>query len=63
MKRGNYGFAVERREHLTASGLQAIMNRRASLNIGLTPLLKEAFSQTKPVSRPLEKNSEIKDPE
>jgi hypothetical protein len=29
----------------------------------LTPLLKEAFPQTKPVSRPLEKNSEIKDPE
>ncbi len=63
MKRGNYGFAVERREHLTVSGLQAIMNRRASLNIGMTPLLKEAFSQTKPVSRPLVKNYEIKDPE
>lgn len=53
---------IKRREHLTVSGLQAILNRRASLNLGLTPLLKEAFLQTKPVSRSLEINSEIPDP-
>lgn len=53
---------IERREHLTASGLQATgsARRRASLNIGLTPLLKEAFPQTKPVSRPLEKIPKLK---
>nr|YP_009262004.1 GIY-YIG endonuclease [Chrysoporthe austroafricana]AMX22079.1 GIY-YIG endonuclease [Chrysoporthe austroafricana] len=54
---------IERREHLTIPGLQAIMNRRAALNLGLTPLLKEAFPHTKPVPRPLVKNTEIKNPE
>ena len=34
---------MKRGEHLTSSGLEAIMNRRASMNRGLTPALKEAF--------------------
>ena len=34
---------MERREHLTVEGLQAIINIRATLNKGLTPTLKEAF--------------------
>ena len=37
---------MQRREHLTAEGLQNIINIRASLNRGLTPLLLEAFPNT-----------------
>ena len=32
---------MQRKEHLTAEGLQKIVNIRASLNRGLTPLLLE----------------------
>ena len=38
-------------EHLTAEGLQKIINIRASLNKGLTPLLAEAFPNTIVLSR------------
>lgn len=54
---------MERREHLTVPGLQAIINRRASLNLGLTPLLEAAFPHTKSVPRPLVNNPEIRDPD
>ena len=40
-------------EHLTDLGFQEIINIRASLNLGLSEGLKEAFPSTKPVSRPL----------
>ena len=44
---------LQRREHLTAEGLQNIINIRASLNRGLTPLLLEAFPNTVALARPL----------
>jgi len=44
---------MERREHLTVEGLQAIINIRATLNKGLTPVLKEAFPNSVPVPRPM----------
>lgn len=44
---------MQRREHLTAEGLQKIINIRASLNRGLTPLLLEAFPNTVALARPL----------
>nr|QDG01237.1 hypothetical protein [Scytalidium sp.] len=40
-------------EHLTAESLQKLINIRASLNKGLTPLLAEAFPNSVAVSRPL----------
>jgi hypothetical protein len=40
------------REHLTAEGLQKIINIRATLNKGLTPVLKEAFPSSVAVLRP-----------
>jgi hypothetical protein len=43
---------MERKEHLTASGLQAIINIRATLNKGLSLALKEAFPNTVAVRRP-----------
>jgi hypothetical protein len=44
---------MQRGEHLTAEGLQKIINIRASLNKGLTPLLLEAFPDTIATERPL----------
>ncbi|EUC26790.1 hypothetical protein COCCADRAFT_113371, partial [Bipolaris zeicola 26-R-13] len=44
---------MKRGEHFTVSGLEAIMNRRASMNRGLTPALKEAFPEHVPVERPI----------
>ena len=44
---------MKRGEHLTSSGLKAIMNIRASMNRGLTPALKEAFPDYIPMDRPL----------
>jgi hypothetical protein len=43
---------MQRGEHLTAEGLQKIINIRASLNKGLTPLLAEAFPNSVVLSRP-----------
>jgi len=44
---------MKRGEHLTSSGLKAIINIRASMNRGLTPALKEAFPDYLPVNRSL----------
>ena len=44
---------MNRKENLTAEGLQAIINIRATLNQGLSTVLKQTFPNTIPVSRPL----------
>ena len=43
---------MQRGEHLTIEGLQKIINIRASINKGPSPLLKEAFPNTVATSRP-----------
>ena len=43
---------MQRKEHLTIEGLQKIINIRASINKGLSPLLREAFPNTAATSRP-----------
>jgi hypothetical protein len=43
---------MSRGEHLTYEGLQKIINIRATLNKGLTPVLKEAFPNTVGILRP-----------
>ena len=43
---------MQRGEHLTIEGLHKIINIRASINKGLSPLLKEAFPNTVAISRP-----------
>lgn len=43
---------IDNKEHLTPAGLQKIINIRASMNKGLTPRLKEGFTNTIPVKRP-----------
>ena len=56
-------MAVNRKEHLTAEGIQKIMNIRATLNHGLSPTLQEAFPNTIQVPRPICDNPIIPDPE
>ena len=50
------------KEHLTEHGLQAILNLRASLNLGLSESLKTAFPFTIPIARPIVSKQEIPDP-
>lgn len=42
---------MQKGEHLTSSGLKAIINIRASINRGLTPALKKAFPSYSPAPR------------
>jgi len=44
---------VKKGEHLNPEGLQKIVNIRASINLGLSDRLKEAFPDTVPVERPV----------
>ena len=53
---------MKRGEHLTTEGLQDIINLKATLNKGLTPLLQEAFPECIPVPRSLMENRQIPDP-
>ena len=50
-------------EHLTIEGLEKIINIRASINKGLSPLLKEAFPNFVPVPRPLVGDKNIPSPQ
>ena len=54
---------MEQGEHLKVERLQAIVNIRASLNLGLSELLKSAFPYTIPVPRPQHLLPEIPHPE
>lgn len=51
---------MHRKEHLTISGLETIINIRATLNRGLTPALIEAFPKVAAVARPLVDNVDVK---
>lgn len=56
---------MEAKEHLNMEGLQAVVNIRASINLGLSEELKTAFSYTDVVPRPIidKKNQAIPHPE
>ena len=43
---------VNKKEHLTISGLHEIISLKASMNLGLSTLLKTVFSDNTPVIRP-----------
>lgn len=43
---------IERGEHLTLEGVQKLVNIKASMNLGLSDQLKEAFPTYDPVPRP-----------
>lgn len=54
---------MSRGEHVTAEGVQAIVNIRATLNLGLTKALKEAFPMYTPVARPKVEAKKIEHPQ
>lgn len=54
---------MEGGEHLNKVNLQRIVNIKASLNLGLSEKLKEAFPETVAVSRPIVDCIKIPDPE
>lgn len=53
---------MDQKEHLTIEGLKKIVAIKASLNLGLSDQLKEAFPDIPPAHRPLVVDPEIKDP-
>lgn len=58
-------FAVEivkNKEHLTLEGLQKIVAIRATLNRGLSDILKAAFPEVVPLNRPTISGQKISDP-
>jgi len=56
---------MQQKEHLTLEGLKKIVALKASLNLGLSDQLKEAFPDVVPVTRPVVAASQqiIKDPQ
>lgn len=53
---------INNKMHLTDSGLQQIINIRASINLGLSDLQKSKFPNYNPVARPIISSTEIPDP-
>jgi len=53
---------VNKKEHLTIEGLKKIVNIRASMNLGLSDVLKTAFPNTVPAPRPKVEATEKPDP-
>jgi antitoxin component HigA of HigAB toxin-antitoxin module len=53
---------IRRKEHLTVEGIEKIVNIKATINWGLTDVLRYNFPNVKPVQRPLVDNQEIRDP-
>jgi hypothetical protein len=53
---------VNAKEHLTMEGLQKIVSFKASINLGLTDILKAAFPKTIPALRSLAVNTETPHP-
>nr|QCW06885.1 hypothetical protein [Drechslerella brochopaga] len=50
---------MKNKEHLTDQGVKKIVAIKASVNNGLSDDLKQAFSEIKPVSRPIVKNKKV----
>lgn len=61
LKRG-YNLVINK-QHLTISGLHRIVGLKASMNQGLSDLLKTAFPNVIPEIRPLVVNQTIADPQ
>jgi len=53
---------MNNKEHLTPEGLNKVLSIKASLNLGLSEVLKASFTQIKPVLRPLIVDKQIPNP-
>lgn len=54
---------ISRKEHLSPEKLQAILNIRASINLGISESLEKEFPDTMAINRPLVENKVIPDPQ
>jgi hypothetical protein len=54
---------MEQKEHLTSEGLAKIVALKASMNMGLSPVLKAAFPHVIPVTRPSGLEQKIPNPD
>jgi hypothetical protein len=52
---------MRKKEHLSFKGLQQIINIKASMNLGLSDLIKSNFKNIKPVERPIITTNNISD--
>ena len=52
---------MEKKEHLTIVGIKNIINIRASMNLGLTSVLRESFPNFESAIRPVIHDNEIPD--
>jgi hypothetical protein len=50
---------INQKEHLTLSGLHEIISLKASMNLGLSTLLKTAFPDITPAIRPKRSDEEL----
>jgi len=50
---------INQKEHLTLSGLHEIISLKASMNLGLSTLLKTAFPDFTPAIRPKRSDEEL----
>lgn len=55
-------YLMKEKAHLTESGLNKIIDIKSSINLGLSDTLKKAFPNINPISRPLNIDRNIKDP-
>jgi hypothetical protein len=53
---------MKNKEHLSIDGLHKIINIKASMNLGLSDILKSEFTNITPVNRPLILTTNIPDP-
>jgi hypothetical protein len=53
---------IKNKEHLSIEGLTKIINIKASLNLGLSEILKTNFNKINPVKRPIINTTKIPDP-
>jgi hypothetical protein len=53
---------MSKKAHLTVEGLNQIINRKASMNLGLSDYLKSEFKDVSPIERTVIKTKDIPDP-
>jgi hypothetical protein len=53
---------MTKKEHLSIEGLHKIINIKASMNLGLSEILKSEFNNINPIDRPIINNKNIKNP-
>jgi hypothetical protein len=53
---------MENKKHLTIEGIQQVINIKASMNLGLSDIIKSKFNKIIPVEKPIIITKNIADP-